>query len=100
MSALITEGETLFHAIKFLGSLYLVWFGVRLFLTTTPVALSSEGTSTAETLRSYFTHGLVTDLANPQTILFFASIFAVTLISSEFAAPGVVSAKAGQLQVQ
>ncbi|HWZ73796.1 MAG TPA: LysE family transporter [Casimicrobiaceae bacterium] len=35
--------------------------------------------ATAGTLRSYFTRGLVTDLANPQTVLFFASIFAVTL---------------------
>jgi amino acid exporter len=79
MSALITEGGTLFHAIKFLGGLYLIWFGVRLFLARAPVALSSESISTAGTLRGYFARGLVTDLANPQTVLFFASIFAVTL---------------------
>jgi amino acid exporter len=79
MSALITEGGTLFHAIKFLGGLYLIWFGVRLFLARAPVTLSSESISTAGTLRGYFARGLVTDLANPQTVLFFASIFAVTL---------------------
>lgn len=79
MSALITEGGTLFHAIKFLGGLYLIWFGVRLFLARAPVVLSSECISTAGTLRGYFARGLVTDLANPQTVLFFASIFAVTL---------------------
>jgi amino acid exporter len=79
MSALITEGGTLFHAIKFLGGLYLIGFGVRLFLARAPIALSSESTSTAGTLRGYFARGLVTDLANPQTVLFFASIFAVTL---------------------
>ena len=82
MSALITEGGTLFHAIKFLGGFYLIWFGVRLFLAKTPVALPSGGMSKPGTLRGYFMRGLVTDLANPQTVLFFASIFAVTLTPS------------------
>ena len=79
MSALITAGGTLFHAIKILGGLYLIWFGVRLLLTRTPPALSPQDMVAAGTLRSYFARGLVTDLANPQTVLFFASIFAVTL---------------------
>jgi amino acid exporter len=79
MSALITEGGTLFHAIKVLGGLYLIWFGVRLCLTRTPLTLSSESTSRVGTLHGFFARGLVTDLANAQTVLFFASIFAVTL---------------------
>ena len=80
MSALITEGGTLFHAIKLLGGLYLIWLAIRLFLTRTQVAISSQSVSTAGTLRGYFMRGLLTDLANPQTVLFFASIFAVTLM--------------------
>lgn len=79
MSALITEGGTLFHAIKLLGGLYLIWLGMRLLLTRTQAAISSQSMSTAGTLHGYFMRGLVTDLANPQTVLFFASIFAVTL---------------------
>ena len=82
MSALITEGGTLFHAIKLLGGLYLIWLAVRLFLARTPVAISPQRVSTTGTLRGYFMRGLLTDLANPQTVLFFASIFAVTLTPS------------------
>jgi len=82
MSALITEGGTLFHGIKILGGLYLIWFGIRLFGSRTPLALSGKSMSTAGTLFGYFTRGLVTDLANPQTVLFFVSIFAVTLTAN------------------
>jgi amino acid exporter len=79
MSAMITGGGTLFHLIKILGGLYLIWFGVRLFINRAPAALSAGVTTSARTLGGCFARGLVTDLANPQTVLFFASIFALTL---------------------
>jgi amino acid exporter len=79
MSALITEGGTLFQAIKILGGVYLIWFGIRLFRTRTPLVFSSDAMATVATMLGYFTRGMVTDLANPQTVLFFVSIFAMTL---------------------
>lgn len=70
MSALITEGGLLFRGIKILGGLYLIWLGIRLLRSRTPLALSSDVTSTVATTLGYFSRGLVTDLANPQTVLF------------------------------
>jgi amino acid exporter len=40
---------------------------------------------------SLFVRGLVTDLANPQTVLFFASIFAITLTATTPAWAKIVS---------
>jgi len=79
MSALITEGGMLFQGIKILGGLYLIWLGIGLIRSRTSLALSSDPMSTVGTMLGYFTRGLVTDLANPQTVLFFVSIFAMTL---------------------
>jgi amino acid exporter len=79
MSALITQGGALFQGLKIIGGIYLIWFGARLVLAKGTTGLSSKEMAAAATLRGYFMRGLVTDLANPQTVLFFASIFAVTL---------------------
>lgn len=79
MSALIEVGGTLFAAVKIAGGAYLVWFGWQLARGPGAAAAAWAGTTSRQSLRRYFRRGLVTDLANAQTVLFFASIFAVTL---------------------
>ena len=78
MTAVISHSGDLFAAIKIVGGIYLLWLAWKLLTgrassgataTPTPVDASSN----------LFVRGLITDLANPQTVLFFASIFAVTL---------------------
>jgi amino acid exporter len=61
------------------GGAYLVWFGFDLVRKAGRRTMSIGAAGEAQSLRRYFGRGLVTDLANAQTVLFFASIFAVTL---------------------
>jgi amino acid exporter len=66
--------------IELLGGLYLAWLGTRMLL---PRASGWEFrhllSQTSVSARSHFWRGLVTDLSNPKTVVFFASIFAVTV---------------------
>jgi amino acid exporter len=79
VAAVITAGGLLFSVIKILGGAYLIWIGIRLLLNSKPMQLDFAFQGTRLSLARHFRRGLVTDLANPQTVLFFASIFSVTL---------------------
>lgn len=81
MSALVQVGGLLFATVKIAGGAYLVWFGLRLITARDGPVLGDPAARGGARLRlrTYFRRGLITDLANPQTVLFFASIFAVTL---------------------
>ena len=79
MSALVQVGGMLFAAVKIAGGGYLVWYGVRLLLARDRATLEAATPGARVAPGAYFRRGLLTDLANPQTVLFFASIFAVTL---------------------
>jgi amino acid exporter len=78
MAALIAQGGLLFSLIKLAGGLYLIWYAAGLLRGRAPVNLEARPES-ALSFTQYFRRGLITDLANPQTVLFFASIFSVTL---------------------
>lgn len=79
MTAAIAQGGMLFSAIKLAGGLYLLWFALRLLRTRGPVEAIAPAAGVNGSPAQYFRRGLVTDLANAQTVLFFASIFSVTL---------------------
>ena len=79
MSALIQVGGALFAAVQIAGGAYLLWFGWQLAHTAGRQPVTLDATEQGGSLRRYFWRGLITDLANAQTVLFFASIFAVTL---------------------
>jgi amino acid exporter len=79
MSALVSAGGNVFAAVKVAGGAYLVWFGWRLLRGSTDFAMDAGTAGPALPVARYFWRGLITDLANAQTVLFFASIFAVTL---------------------
>lgn len=88
MAALIAAGGTLFSAIKIIGGAYLIWYAAKMILSRrVPADLQQGGARTMTSYGTLYRRGLVTDLANPQTVLFFASIFSVTLTpSTTFAA--------------
>ena len=80
MAALIAQSGDLFAAVKIAGGLYLLWLAWRAMKGGLPVVVDGARESSSRTAPAgLFARGLVTDLANPQTVLFFASIFAVTL---------------------
>jgi amino acid exporter len=72
----------LFAAIKVAGGTYLLWLAWKMLKGHNASRLDEAPRSSAGMPANLFLRGLVTDLANPQTVLFFASIFAVTLTTS------------------
>ena len=79
IATLITHGGEVFSAVKVLGGVYMLWLAWRLVRRHPSARLDVELPMPPRSLGSHFLRGLLTDLANPQTVLFFASIFAVTL---------------------
>ncbi|CFV23238.1 putative membrane transport protein [Yersinia enterocolitica] len=80
MAALIAEGGTLFSAIKIGGGLYLVWYAYNMVRHRQELhmGMGAVATSSITPWYVFFRRGLLTDLSNPQTVLFFISIFSVT----------------------
>jgi amino acid exporter len=77
-STLTAQGEWLFQAVKLAGAVYLAFLGLRMMLRWSPV-FEPDGSRKIPGLWQCFLRGLATDLSNPKTILFFGSIFALTL---------------------
>ena len=82
VAQLIEKGGETMMAVRLLGGLYLVWIGARmLLLTSDSPACADTGSRLPNSPMRHFVRGLATDLSNPKTILFFASIFAVEVHS-------------------
>lgn len=79
MAAVIARSGDLFDTIKIMGGLYLLWLAWKMMRGQASPGLEIAARSPIRQGSNLFLRGLVTDLANPQTVLFFASIFAVTL---------------------
>jgi amino acid exporter len=79
MAAVINQSSALFAAVKVCGGMYLLWVAWRLLSNHALASFDVAAANTVQTHLRSFLQGLVTGLTNPQTILFFASIFAVTL---------------------
>jgi threonine/homoserine/homoserine lactone efflux protein len=72
LSAVIATSQALFESIKWFGVAYLVWSGVRTFLTVPP-DLKEDMAHVDRAL--VFRQGVVVNALNPKTALFFLSIF-------------------------
>lgn len=79
MATLITAGGALFTFIQMAGGAYLAWYGWRLLRGSGTHGLPVASAPQPVAGWRHFRRGLCTDLANPQTVLFFAGIFSVTL---------------------
>ncbi len=69
LSALLAASATAFSAVKYLGAAYLVYLGVRRILE--PAAVEGAGSLRERRLRRAFLDGVVVNVLNPKTALFF-----------------------------
>lgn len=72
-----------FHAVQVLGGLYLIWRGVvlaRAAWAGGPGALRTMRPAADFTLRSAYRAGFLTNMSNPKTLAFVASLFATTSV--------------------
>lgn len=79
MATLITQCEALFSLIKIGGGAYLLWFAWNSLRRQDTPQMGPLAQPVAAPWTVFFRRGLLTDLSNPQTVLFFISIFSVTL---------------------
>ena len=80
LATLITQCEEIFSLIRIVGGAYLLWFAwcSSMRRHSTP-QMSTLQQPISAPWYVFFRRGLITDLSNPQTVLFFISIFSVTL---------------------
>jgi len=69
LSALLAASATAFSVVKYLGAAYLIYLGVRRLLDRLPHASSPD--SHGPSLRRTFVDGVVVNVLNPKTALFF-----------------------------
>ena len=72
IGAVLLASYELFFLIKWIGAAYLVWLGLRMLLSRAN-AFEQASTAAPRTLRP-FTHGVVTQGANPKALVFFTAL--------------------------
>lgn len=80
LSPLITGTPGLFTAVKIAGALYLIYLGIRAFLSrrTATLEISGETSGTpavAPGKFQYYKRGVIMNVLNPKVILFFLALF-------------------------
>lgn len=80
LSALLQQVEWLHLALKIVGGLYLIYLGIRIWRSATTLLVMDEmGAGGKRSAARSFWLGLVTQLSNPKTAIYYASIFAALL---------------------
>ncbi|EUC00493.1 Lysine exporter protein (LYSE/YGGA) [Rhizobium sp. CF080] len=81
INALFQAAPFAYVALKIIGGLYLVWLGLKIFLDARKTRQSADiVTARIEVpLKTAYRMGLATNLANPKSALFVASLFAATM---------------------
>ncbi len=69
ISAVLAASAVAFHTVKYAGAAYLVWLGIRMIRSRN--AEMETGSSTPP--RNAFRQGILTEVLNPKTALFFLS---------------------------
>ncbi|MCG7586044.1 LysE family translocator [Photobacterium sp. OFAV2-7] len=81
LKALITQLSWLLIVIRICGAVYLIWFGIQLFRK--PVCslgnASADGVAADTGKLTAFREGVLTNLCNPKSLLFYSSIFSVSI---------------------
>jgi amino acid exporter len=76
---LIARGGQIMTAIRLGGGLYLVWIGVQMLWGPANLNMTGNAVGLRHSAMRDYIRGLATDLSNPKTILFFASIFTLVV---------------------
>ena len=76
ISKILSHNETLFSVVQYAGAGYLIYLGVSGLITEKLVLSSKDrANQNIKQVRKYFIQGLICNVLNPKTMLFFLSIF-------------------------
>jgi threonine/homoserine/homoserine lactone efflux protein len=80
LQALLMQVSWLYLILKLAGAAYLIYLGFMIWRgAATPLAMSGDGQPAANGWRKSFAIGLATQLSNPKTAIWYASVFAAFL---------------------
>jgi threonine/homoserine/homoserine lactone efflux protein len=71
LSALLVSSATAFSVVKYLGAAYLVYLGVQRLRSKESLAAATDAAAPSVTLARVFAQGIVVNVLNPKTALFF-----------------------------
>jgi threonine/homoserine/homoserine lactone efflux protein len=71
LSALLVSSATAFGVVKYLGAAYLVYLGIQRLRSKESLAAASDASAPQATLARVFSQGIVVNVLNPKTALFF-----------------------------
>jgi homoserine/homoserine lactone efflux protein len=76
IGAMILASWRLFFLVKWIGAAYLVWLGLRMIFSRSAgfAQAAAEDTSSATRPMTSFSHGLLTQGANPKALVFFTAL--------------------------
>ena len=74
LGALLAASDAAFTAAKVIGAAYLIWLGIKTFLSEAP-ALDTCGNADKSSGCSFFLRGFLIGASNPKALLFFAAFF-------------------------
>jgi len=76
LGALLAASELAFTVVKVIGSIYLIWLGIKTFGNKTEALdLKKAPMETRRGLRSHYVRGFLVGSSNPKAILFFSAFF-------------------------
>ena len=77
LGAIIKTSEFIFSLVKYAGSAYLIWLGVKLFFQKTTVAGHTDGRVIARTVSAgrLFFQAFGVAMSNPKAIVFLTALF-------------------------
>ncbi|TDR32364.1 LysE family translocator [Hydromonas duriensis] len=73
LGALLAASQTAFDVLKYCGAAYLIYLGVKLWLS--PAIEFDRTSKTAASYRRLFVEGLLFQFSNPKALVFFLSVF-------------------------
>lgn len=75
ISYLISQNETLFNAVRYAGSAYLIYLGLKGIFSASGGQQVTAHAEAPVSSRQHFFQGFLCNVLNPKTMLFFLSIF-------------------------
>jgi len=83
LTALLLKLQWLYIALKFIGGVYLLILGIRIFRgATAPLSIDTGGPVAAAPLLRSFSTAFVTQISNPKAAVVYASVFAALMPKS------------------
>lgn len=83
LGAVLVSSALLFTVIKWAGAAYLVWLGVSTLRNARKVAARPQPAPVSELAGPAFTQGLVKQLGNPKSVLFFGALLPQFIIPGQ-----------------